>query len=65
MTLIWIAPAAVLVVGLVLVVAVAMRAAQEAAGLRRDLARFGELRPALLEVRELSSELRIPRRTPR
>lgn len=58
MTLLWIVPAALALAGTVVVAAVARRAAEEAAGLRRDIARFGELRPALLEVREGSAAAR-------
>lgn len=62
MILIWVVPAALGLVGVTLVAALAQRAAQEAAGLRRDLARFAELRPVLAEVRDLSTSLRRPRR---
>ncbi|GAC1312751.1 MAG: hypothetical protein NVSMB12_03320 [Acidimicrobiales bacterium] len=58
MSLIWIAPAVLALVGTVVLAAVARRAAEEAAGLRQAVARFGELRPALLEVREGSDALR-------
>ena len=58
MTAIWIVPAALALVGTVVLAAAARRAAEEAAGLRRAVARFGELRPALVEVREGSDALR-------
>ena len=62
MILVWVVPGVVGVVGLTVVAALAQRAAQEAAGLRGDLARFAELRPVLVEVRDLSASLRRPAR---
>ena len=62
MTLLWILPAALAVVGTVLIAAVANRAAEEASGLRRDIARIGELRPALVELSAETRALRQQRR---
>lgn len=56
MDLVWIVPAALALVGGAVVAGLARRAAEEAAGLQRDLRRFGELRPAVVEVRELTAE---------
>ena len=56
MTWAWVIPASVAFVGLVVLAALAQRAAQEAAGLRRDMARFGDLRPAMVEVRDGAAE---------
>ena len=55
MTLAWIVPALIAAAGTVVAAVLARQAADEAAGLRRTLTRFGELQPALVEVRELSS----------
>ncbi|GAC1588343.1 MAG: hypothetical protein NVS3B21_03990 [Acidimicrobiales bacterium] len=62
MILVWAVPAAFGLIGLVVVGALAQRAAQEAAGLRRDVSRFAELQPVLSEVRDLSRSLRRPAR---
>ena len=62
MILVWVVPAALGLIGLVVVGALAQRAAQEATGLRRDVARFAELQPVLAEVRDLSRSLRRPAR---
>jgi cytochrome c-type biogenesis protein CcmH/NrfF len=61
LTLLWILPAALAVVGTVVIAAVASRAAEEASGLRRDLLRMGELRPALVELRDETRTLRLRR----
>jgi hypothetical protein len=53
----WIAPAVVAVAGLPIVIGLARRAAEEAAGLRRDLQRFGDLQPALVEVATAARQL--------
>ena len=50
MTALWLAPLGVMLVGLLLWVVAAMRAADEAAALRRELTALGQLRPALVEV---------------
>lgn len=49
-------PVAFAAVVLAVVAGVARRAADEAAGLRRDLRRFSDLRPALIELRHLSDD---------
>jgi len=56
MTLLWILPAVVALVGTMLLVGVARRVADEATGLNRELARFSELRPALIAVRDITAE---------
>lgn len=56
MEFVWIVPAGMALVGAAVVAGLARRAAEEAAGLRRDLQRFGDLRPALVEVRQLTAE---------
>ncbi len=56
MSVAWVVPAGVTLVGLTVVVALARRVADEAVGLRRDLTRLGSLRPALVEVRKSTAE---------
>ena len=56
MTWLWVVPAALAVGGTGLLVGAARRAAAEAAGLTREVARFSDLRPALLAVRDLTDE---------
>jgi cytochrome c-type biogenesis protein CcmH/NrfF len=58
MTLFWLAPAAVLLVGAVVAALAARRAAEDAAGLRSDVARWRDLRPAVVRVRDDASVLR-------
>lgn len=62
--LVWIAPSALALVGLVVLASVARRATEEAAGLRRDLGRFAEMRPVLAEVRADWAALRDRPRRP-
>jgi hypothetical protein len=50
MHLVWLAPAAVAVVGMATVGVAAARAAEQARHLRRATRRMGELRPALVEL---------------
>jgi len=57
-TTIWLVPLLITTVGLVLIAGFARRAAHEAAELRRTTVRFGELRPALVEVRSAAAHLR-------
>jgi hypothetical protein len=57
-TTIWLVPLLVTTVGLLLVAGFARRAADEAAAFRRSVLRFGELRPALVEVRTEIDRLR-------
>lgn len=52
MPLALLAPALVTLIGLVLIGLSARRAAEEATALRRSVARFGELRPAVVSVRD-------------
>lgn len=58
MDLIWIVPLAVLVVGLVPVLALAGRVATELHAFRVDAERWANLRPALVEVRDDAELLR-------
>ena len=58
MPLLWLAPALIALVGLLAVAAAAARANDEVKGLRRDVGRFSELRPALVELRHSTQELR-------
>ena len=58
MTLLWLAPALIALAGLLAVAATASRARDEARGLRRDVGRFSELRPALVELRQATQDLR-------
>jgi hypothetical protein len=58
MELIWLVPLAVLVVGLVPVLAVAGRIATELHAFRVDLDRWTTLRPAIVEVRDEAELLR-------
>ncbi len=55
---IWVVPAVVLVAGLVPVVIFALRVAEEAGNLRRQVGELGQLRPALAEVRTAGAALR-------
>jgi hypothetical protein len=63
----WALPLAVAVIALVPIVVAVRRLAVEAMGLRREIDRFSELRPALLELRNEADVLRRyrPRRTER
>jgi hypothetical protein len=54
----WIAPAGVAVIGAVLILGAVARVTEQARGLRRDLRRFSELRPALVALRDASDEAR-------
>ncbi len=56
MSVAWVVPAGLTVIGLTAVVAVARRITEQAAGLRRDLAELASLRPALVEVRRSAEE---------
>ena len=58
MNLAWIVPAIVALVGMAIAAGLAHRAAEEAAGLHRDLARFAELRTALAELRPAVVQVR-------
>jgi cytochrome c-type biogenesis protein CcmH/NrfF len=58
MRYLWAAPAGVAVVGTVLLIGALARLAEQAKGLRRDLRRFSELRPALVALRHASDEAR-------
>lgn len=58
MPLTLLAPVLITLVGLVLIGLAARRAAEEASALRRSAARFGELRPALVSVRDDVAALR-------
>ena len=68
----WLLPAAVAVLAIVPILIAVRRVAAEALDLRREMYRFSELRPALLELRSDASTLRaglaaraqqLPRRT--
>jgi hypothetical protein len=48
----WVIPAAIAGLGVLVMMVVAHRTAEQARGLRRDLDRVGDLRPALVEVRD-------------
>ncbi len=50
MTMLWLAPLVTTAVGLTAVAVVALRAAEEAARLRRSIGGLGELRPAVVEA---------------
>ena len=54
----WLAPAAVVVLATLPIVLLARRFAAEVLQLRREVQRFSELRPALLELRSDASVLR-------
>ena len=54
----WFIPGAIAVIGLVPILVAASRAAKEAADVRREILRFSELRPALLELRSNASTVR-------
>lgn len=54
----WLVPAAVVVLATLPIVLLARRFASEALQLRREVQRFSELRPALLELRSDASVLR-------
>jgi hypothetical protein len=56
MHLIWVAPAGVAGAGFVLVIGVAAHVTAQARGLRREMKRFSELRPALVALREASAD---------
>lgn len=58
MSAFWIAPLVVTAVGLLAVAGFARQLAEEVAEFRRSLTRFGELRPALVEVRTQFDNLR-------
>jgi UPF0716 family protein affecting phage T7 exclusion len=51
-TIALIAPALITIIGLFLVVVAARRAAEEAVALHRSVNRLGDLRPAVIEVRD-------------
>ena len=54
----WTIPVAVALIALVPILVAVRRVAAEALGLRRELDRFSELRPALLELRNDTKALR-------
>ena len=54
----WAIPLAVALIALVPILVALRRVAAEALGLRRELDRFSELRPALLELRNDTKALR-------
>ena len=54
----WAIPLAVAVIALVPILVAMRRLAAEALGLRREIDRFSELRPALLELRNDTKALR-------
>jgi len=54
----WAIPLAVAAIALVPILVAVRRVAAEALGLRRELDRFSELRPALLELRNETQALR-------
>jgi hypothetical protein len=54
----WAIPLAVAVIALVPILVAVRRVAAEAIGLRREIDRFSELRPALLELRNDTKALR-------
>jgi len=56
MSWVWIAPGAVAVIGTFLMFLVGARLADQLRGARRDLGRFSELRPALIELRRATGE---------
>jgi cytochrome c-type biogenesis protein CcmH/NrfF len=56
LSFLWTVPAVLALIGLGVAAALARRAADEAMGLQRDLGRWGELRPVLVETRELTDE---------
>lgn len=58
MTAIWIIPLVITSVGLLLIAGFTRRVAEEADELRRTAARLGDLRPALVEVRNEAGALR-------
>ncbi len=55
MSLLWVLPAGLASVGALVTGTLARRATEEAAALQGDLARLGELRAALVEVRDVSA----------
>ena len=55
---IWILPAAVFGAALVPLVAMILRLAAEVSGVKNELARLGEFRPALIELRRDSDAAR-------
>lgn len=58
MTLLWLLPLLVTAAGTLAVAVVGARVAEEAGELRRELARLGQLRPALVEVGAAGRALR-------
>jgi hypothetical protein len=58
MAFVWIIPAVAALVGLMIAAGLAHRAAEETAGLRRDLDRFAELRTALAELQPALVQVR-------
>jgi hypothetical protein len=58
MPLLWLLPAVIALIGMFAVAATASRAGDEARGLRRELGRFSELRPALVELGHATSDIR-------
>ena len=54
----WVVPAGVAGAGAVLLLGAVARVTEQARGLRRDLQRFSQLRPALVELRRASDEAR-------
>lgn len=58
MPMMWLAPAAVAFVAVALIVPAIRRVANDAMHLRRELVRFSELRPALLELRNDATAVR-------
>lgn len=54
----WIAPLVVTAIGLLAVAGFARLLAEEVAEFRRSIVRFGELRPAVIEVRTQFEQLR-------
>ncbi len=58
MSALWLIPLGVIVVGLIPSVVAGMRAAEEAALLRRELNALGQLRPALVDINRDVAALR-------
>jgi hypothetical protein len=54
----WVVPAGVAAAGSVLLLGAVARVTEQARALRRDLQRFSQLRPALVELRRASDEAR-------
>jgi cytochrome c-type biogenesis protein CcmH/NrfF len=57
MSLLWLAPVVVAVVGALAVMTVVQRASREARGWRGDVERLSALRPALVELRKSAAEV--------